>query len=62
MEYFIDHWLETRVGEKAITNGNRNKVVTALEGYEGKTPYKRDALNAYLDKHFNKSAPKPSKP
>lgn len=52
--YFIDHWLETRGG--AISNANRDKVATALEAYHGHAPYKRDDLNAYLDRHFDKRA------
>jgi len=53
-EYFIDHYLKTR--GFPITNANRDKVVGALENYQGKAPYKRDELNAYLDKLWGLSA------
>jgi hypothetical protein len=48
VEYFIDHYLQTR--GRAVSNANRDKVVHALENFTGRAPYKRDELNAYLDK------------
>jgi len=53
VEYFIDHYLQTR--GCPITNGNRDKVVAALENFTGRAPYKRDELNAYLDKLWDLS-------
>lgn len=47
VEYFIDHYLQTR--GFTVSNANRDKVVTALENFQGRAPYKRDDLNAYLD-------------
>jgi hypothetical protein len=52
VEYFIDHYLETR--KYAISNGNRDKVAAALEKYPGRTPFKRDELNKYLDGYWSK--------
>jgi hypothetical protein len=46
-KYFIDHYLDTR--GYAITNQNRDRVAAKLESYAGKAPFKRVALNAYLD-------------
>jgi hypothetical protein len=46
-KYFIDHYLETR-GYK-INNQNRDRIVGWLEKYSGKAPFKRVALNSYLD-------------
>jgi len=54
VEYYIDHYLYTR--QYAVSNANRDKVVAALEEYQGKAPYKRDDLNAYLDKRWNTNA------
>lgn len=52
VEYFIDHYLETR--KYQISNENRNKVAAALEKYSGKSPFKRDELNVYLDGYWKK--------
>lgn len=46
-KYFIDHYLETR--GYSVTNKNRDLVAAQLESYTGRAPFKRVALNAYLD-------------
>ncbi len=52
VEYFIDHYLETR--NYLISNKNRDIVTKYLEAYSRKAPIKRDDLNAYLDNIFKK--------
>ncbi|ORM94900.1 hypothetical protein [Pantoea cypripedii] len=52
VEYFIDHYLQSR--NYQISNENRDIVTDKLEAYPGKAPFKRDDLNTYLDKLFNK--------
>ena len=52
VEYYIDHYLQTR--KYAVSNENRDLITKKLEAYPGKAPFKRDDLNAYLDKLFNK--------
>jgi hypothetical protein len=46
--YFIDQYLRTR--GYALSDENRTKVGKKLEGYQGRAPWKRDDLNAFLDK------------
>lgn len=53
VEYYIDQYLETR--SYAVSNANRDKVAAALEKYPGRTPFKRDALNEYLDGLWKKA-------
>jgi len=53
VEYFIDHYLDTR--NYAVNNANRDKVTSALEKYPGRTPFKRDDLNKYLDDLWKKA-------
>lgn len=52
VEYFIDHYLKSR--DFQVSNKNRDVIVNALENYPGKVPFKRDDLNAYLDKLYKK--------
>lgn len=51
-QYFIDHYLETRGCQ--INNQNRDRIAGWLEAYKGKAPFKRVALNAYLDASLKK--------
>lgn len=46
--YFIDQYLKTRNYD--LTDENRRKVGAKLEKYTGRAPWKRDDLNAFLDK------------
>lgn len=52
VEYFIDHYLES--GGYDITNKNRDIITAALEQYPGRSPFKRDDLNKFLDAKFKK--------
>jgi len=53
VEYYIDHYLETRKFD--ISNKNRDIVADALEKYSGRAPFKRTELDVYLDRLFKKS-------
>lgn len=50
VEYYIDHYLETR--KYTINNKNRNTVATDLENAPGRAPHKRADLDAYLDQLY----------
>lgn len=50
VEYFIDHYLDTR--GKGVTNSNRDKIVGALQSYPFPAPYSRGALSMFLDSTF----------
>lgn len=47
VEYFIDHYLESR--NFALNTANRNLLTQTLESYPSRAPYKRDDLKAFLD-------------
>lgn len=53
VEYFIDHYLESR--NCSLTTKNRNVIANKLEEYSGKAPYKRDDLKAFLDANITVS-------
>ncbi|UHQ22782.1 hypothetical protein LVB77_19375 [Lysobacter sp. 5GHs7-4] len=52
MSYFIDAYLRTRSYD--VTDSNRRIVGAKLETYNGRAPWKRDDLNAFLDGAFKK--------
>lgn len=52
VEYYIDHYLETR--GYGITNANRDVITAELESYPGRAPWKRVDLDAYLDRRVSK--------
>jgi hypothetical protein len=51
VEYFIDHYLESRKAE--ISNNNRDIISDTLEKYTGQSPYRRDDLIQYLNRVVN---------
>lgn len=53
VEYFIDHYLETR--GFPYTNANRDIVRKALEDYPGHAPIQRGDLAKFLDNKFKKN-------
>ena len=52
VEYFIDSYLDSRGFD--VNNKNRNIIRGALEEYPGRTPFRRDQLQEYLDKKYKK--------
>lgn len=52
VEYFIDHYLQTR--RFRVSNKNRDIIASTLETYPGKAPFKRDDLSKFLDARFKK--------
>lgn len=50
VEYFIDHYLESR--NCALNTANRSVIEQELENYSGRAPYKRDDLKAFLDQRI----------
>jgi hypothetical protein len=52
VEYYIDHYLESRGFD--ISNNNRDIVAGALEQFPGRAPFKRADLDTFLDSKFKK--------
>ncbi|EMR4108527.1 hypothetical protein A7X97_04090 [Stenotrophomonas sepilia] len=48
VSYFIDQYLKTRGYD--MTDENRSRVGKKLQLYQGAAPWKRDDLNAFLDR------------
>lgn len=46
-EYYIDHYLQAR--GRPVTQWNRDVVVAALGKFVGHAPFRREALDAFLD-------------
>lgn len=53
VEYYIDHYLESRRFD--ISNKNRDIITDALEQFPGRAPFKRADLDVFLDGKFKKS-------
>lgn len=51
VEYYIDHYLETR--GKDVSDKNRDILAAKLELFPGKAPHKRTDLNEWLDKEYD---------
>ncbi len=54
VEYYIDHYLESRGFD--ISNKNRDVITDALEQFHGRAPFKRTDLDAFLDGKFKKKS------